>query len=263
MGEAEINPDLFCGLFRGFLVGDRFVKDDTQVNPDPVQIVSQSEPVHLVELGLDRFARVCVGRICSDGPLFYAHQEMPLGPEESVLQAFLDGKESVDNVPDVVPALDAAFRMECFQRAEARRRREELERQRQEEEARRVLEERRRELFERLGNGQGRREMAKEDFGEAARAALAVGGAEYLDHRRAPRRNEMVVRFRLQGRRFECVCDERTLRIIDAGICLTDHHTGEKGDRYFTLESLPGVILQAQRERVLVVFRHVDEDYED
>jgi hypothetical protein len=69
----------------------------------------------------------------------------------------------------------------------------------------------------------------------------------------------VVVRFRLDHRAFECTCEERTLRIIDAGICLVDHATNEKGDTYFTLESLPGVIGEANREGKLVVFRHVGE----
>ena len=47
------------------------------------------------------------------------------------------------------------------------------------------------------------------------------------------------------------------MRIIDSGICLQDHNTGEKGDTYFTLESLPAVIRQADREGKLVVYRHV------
>jgi hypothetical protein len=70
----------------------------------------------------------------------------------------------------------------------------------------------------------------------------------------------MVVTFRLEGRRFECVCDGTTLRIVDAGICLVDHRTREAGDTRFTLESLPDVIRQAMRERVLHVFRHVGQD---
>ena len=66
----------------------------------------------------------------------------------------------------------------------------------------------------------------------------------------------MIVRFRVDRQRYTCTCDERTLQIIDSGICLIDHDTGEKGDTFFTLESLPGVIQQAQREGVLHVFRH-------
>ena len=88
--------------------------------------------------------------------------------------------------------------------------------------------------------------------------ALAVGNAQYIDHRRAPRRGEMIVRYRLERQRFECVCDELTLRIADAGICLTSHETGIKSDNWFTLESLPGVVRQAIRDDVLVVYRHVN-----
>jgi len=256
---ADPSSELLRGIKSGYLVGDRFVADDVRVDPNPAKIVDSSEPLLLVEDGLDRFARVSAGRTHEDGPLVYAQQEMPLGPEGDVLRMFLDQKESVDAIQGVAPALDAAFRMEVYQRVEAKRRREELERQRREEEERLAREQRRQKLFEQLGNAQGRRDMAKEDFGEAARAALAVGGAEYLDHRKAAKRNEMVVRYRMLHRRFECVCDVQTLRIIDAGICLIDHGTGERGDNYFTLESLPGVIQQANREHRLVVFRHVDE----
>jgi len=186
---------------------------------------------------------------------------MPLGPEDEVLQAFFEDSLNIYQCRDikgVVPALDAAFRMEIWQKIEAERRRQELERLRREEEERRAREERRQALIANLGNAETRRELAKIDFGEAARAALAVGNAQYLDHRKAPRRGEMVVRYRLDRRRFECVCDERTLRIIDAGICLTSHTTGVKGDTLFTLESLPSVVSEAIREDVLVVYRHVD-----
>jgi hypothetical protein len=251
-------------VVRGYLVGDRLVKDDASVDPSPATIVSFSEPVALIEPGLERFARVHAGRACEDGPLVYGGLEMPIGPEDEVARAYEDKLASVDGVKGVTPALDAAFRMESWQRAEAERRRAELERQRLEEERLRALEERRKRIVETLGDAAGRREVALVDFGEAARAALAVGGAQYLDHRVARGRNEMVVRFRLQQRRFECTCDKATLRIIDAGICLTAHDDdgdfdeGTRGDGFFTLESLPSVILEAIREGKLVVFRHVD-----
>lgn len=252
-------------LVSGYLVGDRLVKDDASaVNPDPGMIASFSEAVALIEPGLDRFVRIEAGRTCEDGPLIYGGMEMPLGPEDEVLRAYEDRTPSVDGVKGVTPALDAAFRMVSWQRSEAERRRAELERQRAEEERLRAVEERRRQIAETLGDGAGRREIAANDFAEAARAALAVGGAEYLDHRAAHGRNEMVVKFRLNRRRFECTCDRRTLRIVDAGICLTAHDDdgdfdeGTRGDTFFTLESLPSVILEAEREGKLVVFRHVD-----
>jgi hypothetical protein len=255
------NINILGNIVTGYLVGDRLVRDDARVDPDPKTIIDHSEQVFLVENGLDRFSRISAGRTCDDGPLIFRQQEMPLGPEDDVLNIFLENSLNIYQCRDikgVVPALDAAFRMEVWQKIEAERKRQELERLRREEEERRAVEERRQALIAGLGNAETRRELAKMDFGEAAKAALAVGNAQYLDHRRAHRRGEMIVRFRMANRRFECVCDETTLRIIDSGICLTNEETGEKGDTLFTLESLPSVINEAIRNHVLVVFRHVD-----
>lgn len=257
---AAITPSdiLAATQVRGFLVGDRLVLDNAFVDPDPAKIIERSERVHLLDPGLERFARITAGRPSEDSPLVFIAMEYPLGPEPQVVAAYEDRKDSVTQIPGVTPALDAAFRMESYQRAEAERRRAEAERRRLELEARRAEDERRAELAKQLGTGEGRRAMAQVDFAGAARAALAVGGAEYLDHRAARGRNEMVVRFRLLGRRFECTCDARTLQIIDAGICLINHATEERGDTYFTLESLPAVIQEAERGHKLVVFRHVN-----
>ena len=76
----------------------------------------------------------------------------------------------------------------------------------------------------------------------------------------------MIVRFMVNRRRFECVCDASTMRIIDSGICLVnetgyDVHgvgPGQSGNAMFTLESLPSVIREADQTGHLVVFRHVD-----
>ena len=70
------------------------------------------------------------------------------------------------------------------------------------------------------------------------------------------RNGEWLVKYRVDGQRLACVCNTN-LQIIDAGVCLVDHGTNEKGDTYFTLESLPAVIRQAIREGKLVVWRHV------
>lgn len=260
---CDPEPEQLHHQVMGYLVGDRLVRKDARVDPDPKTIVSHSERVHLIELGLDRFVLVLAGRTCEDGPLIYIRQEMPLGPEEEVQSAFLDGKPSVAGIKNVTPALDAAFRMEVWRKAEVERRRLELEERLRKEEEKRQREARLKEVAKKLGDGAGRREMALVDFGAAAKAALAVGGAEYIEHRTAVRRNEMAVRFRLNGRRYECTCDKKTLQIIDSGICLTAHNDGEfeegtKGDSFFSLESLPSVILEADRSNKLVVYRHVD-----
>jgi hypothetical protein len=246
---------------RGYLVGDRLIPDDVRVDPDPMRIIEFSEPVALIEPGLPRFVRICAGRMFHDGPLVYESQEMPLGPEDEVLHAFQDQEPTVAKVVGLPSALDAAFRMETWQRVETARVRAELERVRLEEEARLAREEQREQLRQRMGDAAGRRELALIDFAAAARAALAIPGAEYLDHRPSALQDEMVVQFRFNGRRFECVAHAKTLRIIDSGICLIDHHSGEDGNTYFTLESLPAVIREAQQTNRLVVRRHVDGQY--
>lgn len=250
-GPAAPEPERLVDVRRGFLVGDRFASDDVRVAPDPVDIARQLERVALVPPTVERFARISVGRVAEGAPLVFCEEELPLGPEPDVASAFLDGAPSVDHVPEVPPALDAAFRLETERRRQAERRREQARRQAELDAARAAV-------LERHGDGAQRRALAQADFQAAARAALEVGEATYLDHRPGVDPEEMVVRFRLDGQRFECTCERRTLRIVDAGICLTDDETDERGDDYFTLESLPGVIRQAIEENALVVFRHLD-----
>jgi len=253
---AAPDPELLEKQVVGYLVGDHVVPDGIRVDPDPDKVSAFAEKVYLLEPGLERFARVRAGRVFGEGPLVYYDLEVPLGPEDAVLALDQDRVDSVITLKEVTPSLDAAFRMEVLQRVQSEARRAELERLRREEAERQAREERRQRLVEHLGDGAGRREMAQMDFGEAAKAALGVGGAEMLDHRPHRIRGEWVVQYRLDRQRYECVCDQN-LRIIDSGICLTDHRTQEQGDTYFTLESLPAVIRQAQREGKLVVYRHV------
>lgn len=257
VGPAEPKPEILVWPQSGYLVGNRFLADGVGVLSLNLEHLPHcGERVHLVEAGLDRFARITTGLVHEIMPRIYIAQAMPLGPEEEVLQAYLDGQESVAGIKGVTPALDLSFRVEVFHRKEVEKRRAEAEKRRREEEERLAREARRKELAEKLGDGAGRRAMAAVDFEEAARAALAVGGAELLDTRKG-QRGERVVRYRLDRQRYECVCNERTLQIIDSGICLTDHDTGEKGDTYFTLESLPSVVRQANNGGRLVVYRHV------
>ena len=162
----------------------------------------------------------------------------------------------MDDVPGVPPALDLAFRLASWQRDAVVRRRAELRGAAAPEEREEALR-----LQRKREGGVARRTLARHDFEGAARAALAVTGAVLLDHRAAWQRGEHIVQFRFQRQKFECVCDG-ALRIVDAGICLVDHRTGERGDTRFTLESLPAVIGQALNEGRLVRFRHVGEEDE-
>lgn len=254
------DPQELKHLVVGYLVGDLLVSDWD----------GKTERVHLLERSLDRFSRVSAGRAYEGGPLIYRQQEFPLEPDVFALNYFLDHKDAESppepRIKGAAPALYEAIKLELFQRAEVRRRRAEIEKRLREEEEARQREERRQNLVKQLGDGAGRREMAQVDFEAAAKAALTVGGAEYLDHRAAGRHYEVAVRYRLDGRRYECTCNTKTLQIIDSGICLTAHGgggfaAGTKGDTWFTLESLPSVIREAIREGKLVVYRHVDTDY--
>jgi hypothetical protein len=253
--RTEPNHEILTQVAYGYLVGDRFASEKytmaTRVEPDKVYTWPR---VNLIEDGLDRFVRVSVGKVHGDGPLIYRCQEMPLGVEDAVIAAYQDRVASLSAIKGVTPALDAAFRMASWQRLDTERRRLELEQRRREEEAKRAAEEKRQALVKQLGDGAGRRALAKIDFETAARAALRVGNAELLDYRKA--HGEHVVTYRLNGRRLQCTCDDE-LRICSAGICLVDHTTGRADDDLLTLESLPGVVAQAEREGRLVVFRHV------
>jgi len=251
-----------CFEVTGWLAGDRLVSESSSTARSALELIRLAERVRLIPSGMERFQRVRAGRFFEQGPLSFLSLEMPLGPEGPVLDAFLDRLASVEHVPAVTPGLAAAFRLETWRRDEQARARAAAERRRREREAQLEREARRRQVVEQLADGIGRRAMARVDFATAARAALAVGGAQYLDHRGSVAANEMVVRFRLNGQRFECTCDAHTLQIIDSGICLkqegdgSEFDAGTRGDTWFTLESLPGVIQQAEREDKLVVFRH-------
>lgn len=252
--QAPLDFERRLPKVRGYLVGDRLIRDEFAGPPDPHRVFEGSERVHLVERGLPRFARVLAAR-GADGLLF-VREEFPVGPEGLVEDAWDDGAEGVEGIPEVPPALVMAFAWMRWQEllTEERRQRLEAERQRREREAeeRRLWqalqeEERARREAARaeLRQAVGRRRDAETRFDEAARAALHLSGAELLSFRDAPSRGEVVVRFRFRAQRFECVVRKQDLRIVDSGICLEDHATGERGDTRFTLESLPSVIGEA------------------
>lgn len=255
--ETDADIDLLFDktCMTGYLVGDHFAPDTLSARVEPAAIASTLERVYLLDDQIERFTRVSVGRMWTAGQIIFRGLEAPLGPEDDVRNAFLDRAPSIAHIKGVTPALEAAFKLETYQRAEGERIRAELERKLREEEEKRVLEERRAAIATQLGTGVGRREMARVDFLAAARAALAVSNAELLDWRHGNSRREFVVTYRVDDERLQCVVDE-TMHVIDAGICLVDHGSGFKGDTLFTLESLPAVIRQAIREDKLVKWRH-------
>lgn len=250
--EPVFDFDLGREVLRGYLVEDRLIPDGAAVHDEVREVFAQGHQVWLPEPGLDRFARALVARH-RNGKLIYLRQEFPLGPEGEVLEAFQDRRETLDHIAGVTPALHLAFLWHRWRRHQAEEERRRLERlARHEAEHRARLE--RRQRYQAALNQGGRRA----DFEQAARDALSVAGAELLDHRKARSKTEAIVQFRFRNRRFECVVHRETLRIIDSGICLENHATGERGDRRFTLESLPVVIDEALRTGHLVIFRHVN-----
>ncbi len=224
---------------RGWLVGDRLVPDDASVPTDPAAFFAHTLPVALVPPGLPRFARIAAARV---GEVWvFVGEEFPLGPEDAVIVAFTEGPPDVAEIPGVPPALELAFRFAVDERDHAAARAEAARRAREAAAAEAVDEA---ERMARLATLPGR-----------LQEALRVSGATLVDHRPGVERDEVVVTFRFRDRRFECVVDG-SLRIVDAGICLNDYETGEKGDTLFTLASLPAVIDEALRTDRLVVFRH-------
>lgn len=250
---SQIKQEILFDCKKGYLIGDRIIADNVE-NITIKTLNKVSDKVYLLDPTLEVFSRIEVGRIDDDGPFFFKGQEMPLGPELDVLSALYDGLTSIDHIKDVTPALDLAFKMELWRKEEEKRIRLKIEEDRKKEEEKKAFEQRMNELKNSVGSAVGRRELAKVDFASAARYALSISGAEFLSRRASYNAGEEVVVFRYKGQRFECVCDQ-DLRIIDAGICLTDSDSGERGDTYFSLESLPLVINEAMENDVLVVLR--------
>ena len=62
---------------------------------------------------------------------------------------------------------------------------------------------------------------------------------------------QAVVRYRLGGRRFECIIDTESLQIMDAGICLSG------ADEELNLSSLPSAVREAIESGQLHVFRNI------
>ncbi len=175
-----------------------------------------------------RFAPVSA-RKWFDGHLLYEGQEFETEVERKVREAF-EEERSIDRVKGVTPALAHVFILESTQRELAR----EAERRAHEEVERRaqaaVLARWQETLEGRIG------------------LALSHTGAELISWRRQGGR-QAVVRYRVAGRRFECVIDTESLQIMDAGICLSG------ADEALNLSSLPSAVREAVESGQLHVLR--------
>lgn len=252
-GEGEPAYDFTDKPLVGYIIGNRFVSRDAGIDPRPDAWTAKTEQVYCVPDGLEFITRAHVVRML-DGRLVFLQPLWDEGPEQEVIQAFENREENVDGIQGVTPALELSFRWISLQRTRAEEREQERERERMlrlaQEERRRVIAE----MNRTLGTAEGRREMAKTNFDEAARAALRVSNAEFVSSRDGVEAGTKIVRYLYDGHRLQCICD-LDMRIVEAGVCLDDHR-GTKGDTRFTLESLPAVIQEAIDQNVLVIYRH-------
>jgi len=204
----------------GYVFRGRLISNDSQ---DPVFGLPNDED-------LPKFCPVAA-RKWFDGHVLYYGQEFETEVETKVREAF-EEEHSIDNIKGVTPALAHVFVLESTQRELAReaerRGREEVERRKQAAELARWQE-----------TLEGRISLA-----------LSHTGAELVSWRRNGQR-QAVVRYRVAGRRFECVIDTESLQIMDAGICLSGT------DEELNLSSLPSAVREAIDSGQLHVFRNV------
>lgn len=183
-----------------------------------------------VDVDLPRFTPI-TARKWFDGHFLFEGQEFESEVDAQVRDAFED-ERSIDALKGVTPALAHTFVLESAQRALAR------------EAERRAREEAEREKHAAA--------LARWQETLEGRISLALShtGAELMNWRRNGQR-QAVVRYRLCGRRFECVIDTESLQILDAGICL------DGTDEELNLSSLPSAVREAIESGQLHVFRNI------
>src|SRR5215831_4568607 len=220
--ETSIPPELDAWKLQrvaGYVFNERLISNDFQARLFGLP----------TEEDLPKFSPVS-GRKWFDGHILYHSQEFESEAESNIRQAF-EEEHSIDNVRGVTPALAHVFVLESTQRElarEAERRAcEEVERQKQ------------------------AAELARWQQTLEGRISLALShtGAELVNWRRNGQ-GQAVVRYRVAGRRFECVIDTGSLQIIDAGICL------DGTDEELNLSSLPSAVREAIESGQLHVFRN-------
>ncbi|HXJ58931.1 MAG TPA: hypothetical protein VNU68_19905 [Verrucomicrobiae bacterium] len=221
--EAPIEPELEAWRLprvHGYVMAGRMIGIDFQARLFGFP----------ADLDLPKFTPISAAK-WFDGHLLYAGEEFETEVEPKVREAFED-ERSIDELKGVTPALAHAFLLEGTQRALAReaqqRAREEAERQ---------------ELAVELARWQ-------ETLEGRISLALSHAGAQLISWRRLGAQ-QVVVRYRLGGGRFECVVDTESLQILDAGICLSG------ADEELNLSSLPSAVREAIESGQLHVFRNV------
>lgn len=220
--EGPIDPELTAWKLprvTGYVMGRRIIGLDFQLRLHGLP----------ADVDIPLFTPVAARR-WFDGHLLYEGQEFETEVESSVRDAF-ENERPIDGIKGVTPALAATFVLHSTQRALAREaeRRAAAERERQEQAA--VL------------------ARWQETLEGRISLALSHTGAELIHWRRSGSR-QAAVRYRIGGRRFECIIDTESLQILDAGICLSGT------DEELNLSSLPSAVREAIESGQLHVFRN-------
>ncbi len=286
LAPAEPEPELLQGLERasGHLVGGRLVLAGGAV--EPVWLLPEEEPPRFApcrarrwwsgellfeELPFEGEAEEAVRRAFEDGLAL----EGVVGVPATLRAAFgltlveaaaraqgarvapLEVRQRLGEVAEGGPALAAeVVRALLAERARATAEREAARRA---AEAARLEEQRlseRREVVERQrGRGPARRRDPRggSDPRERVEEALRGAGAALLDLRRLGG-DQLEVRWRFLGERFVSLVEAGSLRVIDAGICLSGT------DAEVNLASLPGVVREGAERGLLVMTRHDEYD---
>lgn len=237
--------DATLPVYTGYLLGDRLVEN----NNLGLRQLSQLRKVWYIPPDPLKFQQFNVVEWPS-GDLIFRDEALGIEQDFSVRNIFEAhrGAEEISSTPGVSPILKRLFLWENeIREAEERARREA-----EEAEARRLAalaaEERRKAAEEAERRALG-------EFATAVPLILSGFGATLL-RLRDTGRGEAEVAFSYLGRRMACIVRKDTMQIIDAGICLEDHRTGEKHDNRLTLRALIPVVREAIETDKLVIWRH-------
>jgi len=219
----------------GYAIRGRFI---TPVHYDrPMHTHPQ---VYFVEPEIDIFTEIQAVLWYGSGKYIFINQGFGCGLEHEVRDKF-EAKEdvsSLDSIQGTPPILRRVYRWEVDILADIKERRKKEEEQAKAEEIER-------ERIKRVATFEG-----------AVTEALQSVNAELVSVRNNTVNNEeAIVRYRCDGESYECVVRKSTLGIVDPGICLVDHDTGETYGGRLTIRAMPGVIRQANRLGRLVVWR--------
>ena len=230
--DDELVPEL-CPVFKGWYYKGRFYSEKSGTEGFKKLFLAPQE--------LKDFS--FVNAMVVNDHYVYIEEALEVGVGKQALEAFLEGSDPM-KIKGLSPSLQRAIHFALLTREEDRKKRA------QEESIARAIALRGKSEQLRI---EGRlQELDDEGFSEVLKTALSFTGATFVSFS-AEREGGVLVRYIYRGYRLACVVERSSLRVRDAGICLTEN--GIRGDSFFTLESLPNVVDEAIEQDVLVIYR--------